>query len=217
MTYQSSPPSPENIATDSSLGSAHPGEAPRHSTDQNTVNDPSPAVDSEQNSALAALATNNNTTFETLRKRIDGLHPLSEFHAKIDSLSEGLSSIRQLALELCQTITAIHDLQQDSEPFYESTTELFPRPFTVFNDADADDSRSEDSYPLVDPSDEMVSHFYSPRPDNKEREPFDVTALPDWVCTVTAGGCRVPLFWEGGDMGYFEYHQEQMKAVDGMR
>jgi len=200
-----------------SLGSSHPGEVPEHNTHQNTTDDPSPAVETEQSSPLATLPTSINTAFETVQKRIDGLHPLSEFQEEIASLSEGLHSIRQLALELGQTITATHDLQQDSEPFYESTAEVSPTPFDVFNDANADESRSEDSEYLVEPSHEMVSHFYSQRSDNKENESCHVTALPDWACTVTAGGYRVPLFWEGGDMGYFAYHQEQMKAVEGVR
>jgi len=216
MTYQSSPVSPENVATDS-LGSSHPGEVPKQSTAQNTVNDSSPAVETEQSSTLPGLPTGINTAFEALQKRIDDLHPLSESQAEIASLSEGLNSIRQRALKLCQTITATHDLQQDSEPFYESTAEVSPTPFDVCNDADADDSRSEDPEDLVEPSHGMVSHFNSQRSDNKENESFHVTALPDWVCTVTAGGCRVPLFWEGGDMGYFEYHQEQTKAVKCIR
>jgi len=212
----SSPVSPENVATDN-LESSHLGEAPKQITAHKMVNDSPPAIDTEQNSALAALATNINTAFESVQNHIDGLSPLRESEADKASLSEGLKSIRQLALKLCQTIPGSSDPQQDSGSFHGSTAELSPGPFTAFNDADADDSRSEDSYTLVDPSHAMKSHFYTQESDNKENESFDVTVLPDWACTVTAGGCRVPLFWEGGDMGYFVYHQEQIKAVKGIR
>jgi hypothetical protein len=214
MTYQSPQVCLENVATDS-LSSTNLAEAPKYNTDQRSfqqVNDPSPAVEHEQRSALTALLKNINTAFQILQNHINGLHPQSESEAEKAFLSEGLNTIRQLALKLCQGSPAANDHQTNAEPFYESTVETPPERFAVYNDAEADDSRSEDSYTLVDPSHEMIAHPYSQKSDNKENESFDDTTLPGWACTVTAGGCRVPLFWEGGDMGYFEYNQEQMKG-----
>jgi hypothetical protein len=217
MTYQSSPVSLESVATDS-LSSTNLAEAPIYNTDQRSihqVNGPSRAVENEQRSALTALPKNINTAFQILQNHIIGLHPQSESEAEKASLSESLNSIRQLALNLYQSIPAAGDHQTNPEPYYEPSVEASPDHFTVFNDADADDSRSEDSYTLVDPS-HRVSHSFCRESDNKENESFDDTTLPDWACTVTAGGCRVPLFWEGGDMGYFEYNQEQMKGAKGV-
>jgi hypothetical protein len=217
MTYQSSPVSLENVAADS-LSSTNLAEALKYNTDQRSIhegNGPSPAVEHEQRSALTALPKNINTAFQILQNHINGLHPQSDSEAEIASLSEGLNTIRQLALKLSQIVPAAND-HHNPEPFYESTVETPPEPFAVYNDAEADDSGSEDSYTLVDPSHEMIAHPYSQKSDNKENDPFDDTTLPDWACTVTAGGCRVPLFWEGGDMGYFEYNQEQMKGDQGI-
>jgi hypothetical protein len=221
MTYQSSPVSLENVATDS-LSSTNLAEAPKHNTDPrsfqqvNGVNGPSPAVEHEQRSALTALPKNINTAFQILQNHINGLHPQSESEAEKAFLSEGLNTIRQLALKLCQGSPAANDHQTNAESFYESTVETPPKPFAVYNDAEADDSGSEDSSTLVDPSHETIAHPYSRESDIRENESFDATAVPDWACTVTAGGCRVPLFWEGGDMGYFEYNQEQMKGDQGI-
>jgi hypothetical protein len=48
----------------------------------------------------------------------------------------------------------------------------------------------------------------------QQDQAFESSSLPDWACTTTTSGSRVPLFWEGADMGYFRYHQEQ-KAEQG--
>ena len=220
MTYQSSPVSIENVATDS-LSSTNLAEAPEHDTDQrciHQVNGPSPAAENGQNSALPGLPKDINTAFQTLQNHVYSLQPRPGSEAEIASLSEVLDSMRERALKLCQDVPAANDPQTSSESFQKSTSETSPEHFTLYNDAgaDADDDSSEDSYTLVDPSHEMISHSYSRESDNKENESFDTTALPDWACTVTAGGCRVPLFWEGGDMGYFEYNQEQMKGDQGI-
>jgi hypothetical protein len=215
MTYQSSPLSLENVAVDS-LSSTNLGEVPQNDTDHglNTqVASESPAVEHEQGCSLPALPKNIHTAFQILQNHIDGLHPLPDTEVEIASLSEGLDSIRQRALKLCQRVPAANDHQTSSEPFYGSSVETSPEHFTVYNDAESDNSGSEDRHTLVDASHQMISHSFHREFDNKENESFDATALPDWACTVTAGGCRVPLFWEGGDMGYFEYQQEQMKGA----
>jgi len=216
MTYQSSSVSLENVATDSLL-STNLAEAPQYQIDQGTkqqTSGHSPAIENEQSSTLPALPRNVDTAFQILQNHINGLHSLSQSEAEKASLSEGLKSIRQLALNLYQSIPAAGDHQNNPEPYHEPSDEASPDHFTVFNDADADDSRSEDSYTLVDPS-HRFSHSFSRECGNKENQSFDDAALPDWACTVTAGGCRVPLFWEGGDMGYFEYNQEQ-KSCKGV-
>ena len=217
MTYQSSPVSLENVATDS-LSLTNLVEAPQHETDQGTNHQTSGhslAIQNQQSSTLPALSKNINTALQILQNHINGLHSLSQSEAEKASLSEGLKSIRQLALNLYQSIPAAGDHHTNPEPYHEPSVEATPDHFIVFNDADADDSRSEDSYTLVDPS-HRVSNPFSRECDNKENQSFDDTALPDWACTVTAGGCRVPLFWEGGDMGYFEYNQEQTKGCKGV-
>jgi hypothetical protein len=219
MTYQSSPVSFENVGTDS-LPSTDLSQAPENSTGHryiHQVNEISPAVENGQNSALSGLPKNIKTAFQTLQNHIDSLQYLPGSEAEIASVSEVLNTIRQLALKLSQNVPAAND-RNNPEPFHESIVETPPEPSAVYNDADADvdDSGSEDSYTLVDPSHEMIAHPYSRESDTKQNEPFDATALPDWACSVTAGGCRVPLFWEGGDMGYFEYNQEQMKGDQGI-
>jgi hypothetical protein len=218
MTDQSSPLSLENVAADS-LSSTNLGEVRQNDTDHglNTqVGAKSPAVEYEQGCSLPALPMHIHTAFQTLQNHIDGLHTLPDTEVEIASLSEGLNSIRQRALKLCQSIPTANDHQTNPEPIYESSVETSPEHFTVYNDAGSDHSGSEDCHTLVDPSHQMISHSFSRKSDNKENESFDATALPDWACTVTAGGCRVPLFWEGGDMGYFEYQQEQMEGGQGI-
>lgn len=217
MTYQSSPVSLDNVATDSLL-STNLAEAPQYKPDQGTkqqTSGHSPAIENEQSSTLPALPRNVDTAFQILQSHINGVHSLSQSEAEKASLSEGLNSIRQQALALYQSMPAAGDYQTKPESYYEPGVEASPDHFTVFNDADADDSRSEDSYTLVDSS-HRVSNPFSRECDNKENRSFDDTALPDWACTVTAGGYRVPLFWEGGDMGYFEYNQEQTKGCKGV-
>jgi hypothetical protein len=224
MNYQSSPVSLEKVATDS-LSSTNLAESPKTNTEErfiHQVNCPSPAVENTQRSALTALPKNINTAFQTLQNHINGLHTHPESEAEKSSLSEGLNAIRQLALKLCQSSPAANDHPTNSGPLYESTVGISSEHFTVYNDADADadadtdDSNSEDSYTLVDPSHPTNTHSCTRESDNNENESFDDAALPDWACTVTTGGCRVPLFWEGGDMGYFEYNQEQMKGGKGV-
>ena len=213
MTYQSSPLPLENVGSDS-LSSSNLAENSQHKTDQgpnHQTSGHSPAVENEQSSYFPALPKNINTAFQILQNHINGLHSLSESEAE-----KGLDTIRHLALNLYQIIPATGDHHTNSDPHYESTTETSPEHLTIFNDIEADDSGSEDSYTLVDPSHPMISHSYSGESDNKENELFDDAALPDWACSATTSGCRVPLFWEGGDMGYFEYNQEQSKGGKGI-
>jgi len=213
MTYQSSTLSLENVAVDSPSSTSLPevrqddnGQAPNYQVNEHPF-----AVQNEQDSTPSTLPRNINTAFQTLQNHINGLHSLSESEAE-----KGLDTIRHLALNLYQIIPATGDHHANSDPHYESTTETSPEHFTVFNDIETDDSGSEDSYTLVDPSHDTITHSYSRESDNKENKTFDDATLPDWACTVTAGGCRVPLFWEGGDMGYFEYNQEQSKGGKGI-
>jgi len=181
---------------------------------------------SDQSSTNSASRMSIDAAFETLEIRINDLIPaVDNDEPQVTSSSSDLISIRERALKLCEKISEFEDSSRDSHyhpqnprtPDDESAVEVTGDQPGAFDDEDGTDSSSEASFTLIDPVDSTSYPSDSEGYDKRNRVdkadfPSDMACLPEWACTTTAGGCKVPLFWEGADMGYFEWHQERLES-----
>jgi hypothetical protein len=210
MTYQSLPSSYENFTLDShsstTIAETRRDDVETKPLDQN--HDQSTPQQHNQSLSAYSLQSSVTSALEALEAHIDQLKSgANDPGADVASLSIGLHSIRQQALRRCEqiSITADEAGAKDSADY-----------LAELDDTEVDDDSSEDSFALVDPPNQEDSIRLSSAtyPSDQGIKSSD-GSIPDWACTTTAGGCRVPLFWEGADMGYFDWHQEQAKADGG--
>lgn len=189
-----------------------------------TDNHPLP-IQHDQSLAIQHFQATINTALETLVASIQADNSFNDHaNSEADPRASGLDSVRKFTLKLCASVStlkidSVGPLQVHStpdplvQPEFDSAAEYL----TVFCDTDEVDTSSENSFELVDPVEPSAhtshSRVYdeSALVDEVDRS-SDRRSLPDWAFTITANGCQVPLFWEGADMGYFKWHQEQMEA-----